>query len=124
MKPKNIKKLQAQSRKLRVYWISKHALAVESTSNEVANHIVTVRLRKDGAVHARCTCPWALNHGVACSHVMAALEFMAAQKRRTLSFWPTEADARRQKQRVFYLNGASREDGVWITSRTPSPATA
>jgi hypothetical protein len=117
MKPRNIKRLQAQSRKMRVYWIGRNTLAVESTSNQLANHIVTVGFKADGTVHARCTCPWALNHGVACSHVMAALEFLAAQKQRTLSFWPTEADARRQKQRVFYLRGSRNGDGVWITSR-------
>jgi hypothetical protein len=52
---------------------------------------------------------------------MAALEYLAGMKERTLSFWPTQADARRQKQRVFYLTGSHQNtdtEGVWITSRT------
>lgn len=124
MKPKNIKKLQWESRKLRARWVDRNTLAVESASNPLANHIVTVYFGKNDEVHARCTCPWAINRGVACSHVMAALEYIAQHKRRKLSFWSTEEEARRQKQRVFHLSGGiNREDGVWITSRT-SPGTA
>ena len=51
---------------------------------------------------------------------MAALEYLASLKDRTLSFWPTQNDARRQKQRTFYLSGGRNDDGqrgVWITSR-------
>ncbi|HLV34625.1 MAG TPA: SWIM zinc finger family protein [Spirillospora sp.] len=118
MKPKNIKQLQTQSRRLQARRVDRHTLAVQSETNPLANHIVTVAFRQDGTVHARCTCQWALNRGVACSHVMAALEYLASMKNRTLSFWPTKEDARRQKQRVFYLSGSSEEDGVWITSRT------
>jgi hypothetical protein len=93
-------------------------MAVESVSNPFANHIVTVRFNPDGTIQARCTCPWALNRGVACSHIMAALEYLAGQKGRTLSFWATHEQALRQKHRVFYLTGpAERAEGVWITSR-------
>lgn len=117
MKPTNIKRLQLQSRKLRVRRVDRNTFAVDSLSNPLANHIVTVQFYPHGVVHARCTCPWALNHGVACSHVMAALDFMASRKGRTLSFWSTPEEARRQKQRVFYLAGENRTDGIWITSR-------
>ena len=121
MKPKNIKQLQAQSRDLTTRRVDKHTLAVQSASNALANHIVTVEFCDDHTVQARCTCEWALNRGIACTHVMAALEYLAGMKARTLSFWPTKEDARRQKQRVFYLTGgfASDDDnGIWITSRT------
>lgn len=119
MKPKHIKQLQRQSRKLQARRVDKHTLAVESTSNPQASHIVTVRFEPNGMIHARCTCPWAQNRGIACSHVMAALEYLAERKRRTLSFWETEKEARRQKQRVFFLTSDSLtpDDGVWITSR-------
>jgi hypothetical protein len=119
IRPKNLKQLQAQSRRLQARRVDRHTLAVQSSSNALANHIVTVEFREDGTIWARCTCQWALNRGVACSHVMAALEYMASMKHRTLSFWPSEEDAKRQKQRVFYLSasGDDGDDGVWITSR-------
>jgi len=122
MKPIHIKRLQSQSRKLRVRRVDHNTLAVDSTSNPLASHIVTVQFMANDVVHARCTCPWALNHGVGCSHVMAALDYLAARKGRTLSFWGSPEEARRQKQRVFFLQGDSRmtdsPDGVWITSRS------
>jgi hypothetical protein len=117
MKPTNIKKLQWQSRKLHTKQVDDHTFAVSSISNALANHVVTVTFRRDGTIRARCTCPWALNRGVACTHVMAALDKLAARKGRTLSFWSTREEARRQKQRVFYLAGIARGEGVWITSR-------
>lgn len=116
MKPTNIKKLQWQSRKLHTKQVDRHTFAVESISNPLAHHIVTVVFKPEG-VHARCTCPWALNHGVACTHVMAALEHLAALKGRKLSFWSTREEAQRQRQRVFYLWGNGRDEGIWITSR-------
>lgn len=122
MKPKNIKDLQAQSRNLHARRVDTHTLVVQSASNPLANHIVTVEFGEGGTIHARCTCPWALNRGIACSHVMAALEYLASLKNRTLSFWSNQEDARRQKHRVFYLAGSSNRDdedsGVWVTSRT------
>jgi hypothetical protein len=51
---------------------------------------------------------------------MAALEYLASKKNRRLSFWTSQADARRQKQRVFYLSAGGQDpddEGVWITSR-------
>jgi hypothetical protein len=121
MKPKNIKILQSQSRNLQARQVDRHTLAVQSASNALANHIVTVEFGPDQTVRARCTCQWALNRGVACTHVMAALEYLASRKNRTLSFWSTQAEAERQKHRVFYLAGETnddeRESGVWITSR-------
>jgi hypothetical protein len=119
MKPKNIKHIQAQSRKLQARRVDKHTLVVQSTSNPLANHVVTVEFPADGTIRARCTCQWAVNRGVACSHVMAALEYLASKKRRTLSFWPTREDAARQKHRVFYLaaDDNDEDEGVWITSR-------
>lgn len=122
MKPVNIKRLQHRSRRLAARRVGRNTLVVESASNPAAHHVVTVRYYRDGTLRARCTCPWAINRGVACVHVMAALEYLAARRGRTLSFWPSRADAVRQKHRIFYLHGTgSRTDdngGVWITSRS------
>jgi hypothetical protein len=120
MIPTNIKGLQNRSRRLRARRVDRQTLVVESASNPAANHVVMVRFYPDGTLRARCTCPWAHNRGVACVHVMAALEYLAARKNRTLSFWPSRTDAARQKHRMFYLRGTSGggdNDGVWITSR-------
>ena len=122
MKPKHIKQLQAQSRHMEARRVDKHTLVVQSRANPQANHVVTVEFGPGEQVRARCTCEWALNRGIGCTHVMAALEYLASKKDRTLSFWSSEAEARRQKQRVFYLSGSENErddedQGVWITSR-------
>lgn len=119
MKPKHIKELQDKARDLRARVVHKNTIVVESISNMAANHIVTVEYDSDGTIHARCTCPWAVNGGIACTHVIAALETLAAGRGRRLSFWTDETEAQRQKRRTFYLRGAKArdEDGVWITSR-------
>lgn len=119
MKPKHIKDLQEKAKDLRATLVNKNTIVVESTSNAAANHIVTVEYDSDGTIHARCTCPWAINGGVACTHVIAALELLASRRGRRLSFWANESEAQRQKRRTFYLRGAKvrDEDGVWITSR-------
>lgn len=117
--PANLKKLQNRSRDLRVRRVDQGTYVVESNSNPAANHIVTVAFGDDGkTVQARCTCRWAMYHGVACTHVLATLEYMASQKARTLSFWESEADARRQKHRRFALTNGRGESAVWITSRS------
>lgn len=116
MIPRNMKKLQHESRDLRVSRINKNTFAVESTTTPTANHIVTVTFGPDGhSVKARCTCEWAAHNGLACVHVMAALEYLANCKERTLSFWRTLDDARRQKNKTFHLT--NDREGVWITSR-------
>lgn len=118
MRPKHIKQLQRQSKKLTVRRIDRHTLSVESATLPDARYRVIVSFMADHTIQAQCNCPWAKNRGFACSHVMAALEFLAAQKGRILSFWPTREDAARQKQRVFYLPGRTTfDEGVWITSR-------
>jgi hypothetical protein len=53
---------------------------------------------------------------VGCTHVLAALEALAARRGRVLSFWENREAARRQKRRTFYLPGRD-DDGIWITSR-------
>lgn len=122
MKPKNIKTLQARSRRLITRRVDEHTLVVQSATNPVANHIVTVNFGPGNTVHTRCTCAWAVNRGVGCMHVMAALEYLASLKRRTLSFWPDKESALRQKNRVFHISGAegltSPDSGIWVTSRT------
>ncbi|MEM6284206.1 MAG: SWIM zinc finger family protein [Chloroflexota bacterium] len=118
MKPGYIKKIQAKSRDLTVLPMGLDSLVVESRSDDTHNHMVKVQFSPDGEVRTACTCAWAKYHGVACSHTMAALEHLAARKGRSLSFWLSEDDARRQKQRIFYMvNERNPDDGVWITSR-------
>ncbi len=118
MKPKYIKQLQTQSRKLGAQQIHRHIIAVESTTDPDVNYRVTIRFEPDNKVYAHCTCTWAEHQGIACSHVMAALEYMAAMKQRTLSFWRNREDAERQKHRMFRLVGNKGGGSVWITSRT------
>lgn len=117
--PTHLKQLQQKSRDLRARRVDRNTYVVESISNPNTSHVVTVTFSDDGRkVRARCTCPWAMHRGIACSHVLAALEYMASQKARTLSFWQSEEEARRQKHRLFYLLGQSPEHGIWITSRS------
>ena len=117
MIPKHVKKLQSDSRHLKTRLVTKNTLMVESDNNPFMQYRVSVRFGKQGEVYARCTCDWARHHGMGCSHVMAALEYLASLKDRTLSFWTNEDDAKRQKQRTFKLVGGSRRNRIWITSR-------
>ncbi|MGB7338576.1 MAG: SWIM zinc finger family protein [Phototrophicaceae bacterium] len=120
--PKNIKDLQHVSRDLTTKRVDFNTYMVTSRTHPDTDYIVTVTFDKDGRhVKADCTCQWATFNGIACSHVLATLEFMAAQKKRTLSFWNEETNARRQKHRLFKLV-SNRDDEkdqshVWITSR-------
>lgn len=116
MKPKRIKILQERARHLHATVLNPHTVIVESTSNPAANHVVTLAYQPDGTIQARCTCPWAINGGVGCTHVLAALEALAARRGRVLSFWADREAARRQKRRMFHLPGRD-DDGIWITSR-------
>lgn len=119
--PKNIKQLQERSRDLEARRVDKNTYVVSSITNSSASHVVTVNFADDGhTVQARCTCAWAIYNGIACSHVLAALEYMASLKERTLSFWNDEEIARRQKHRLFHLVGDEKkeQDGIWITSRS------
>ena len=119
MQPKNLKELQSNSRKLYARKVDKHTYAIESHSDPFVNHRVTVTFDSEGNVYSQCTCTWAVKNGTACSHVFAALEHMAAEKGRKLSFWLTAEDARRQKHRTFYVTSPkNRRQGVWITTRT------
>ncbi len=117
MKPSHIKSLQRKSRQLTARPINHNTVVVESVTNPLANHVVTVRFGADQRIHARCTCEWATFNGVACSHVIAALQHLAQIKGRRLSFWLTEEEAEKQKHRRFYLSGSAAKEGIWITSR-------
>lgn len=117
MMPKNLQKLHKRSKHLRTIVLDAHTVIVSSESNPIANHVVTIQFFNDALINARCTCPWAQNGGVLCSHVMAALEKLAGYKGRRLSFWHSREEAERQKKRTFRING-QRDEGVWITSRT------
>jgi hypothetical protein len=123
-RPVNIKDLQARSKGLpvRVFdpaWPGDpYTAIVESNSNPALNQIVTIRFGHDGHIQARCTCTWAQYGGVACAHVLAALNRLAGRKRRALSFWLTPEEAQRQKQKVLRLSSA--EGDIYITSRRPA----
>jgi hypothetical protein len=118
-KPRQIKKIQARSRNLKILPINLNRFVVESRTSAPNNHLVEVQFNPDGEVKATCTCAWSRYNGVACAHVIAALEHLAAYKGRRLAFWLTEDDARRQKHRIFHMRSDDNnpDDGVWITSR-------
>ena len=124
MRPVNIKELQAKSKGLNVRLFDParsddpYTAIVTSKSNGALNQIVTIRFERDGQINARCTCTWAQFGGIACAHVLAALQKLANRKRRALSFWLSPEEAHRQKQRVLRLVG--NEGDVWITSRRPA----
>ncbi|MBL8130484.1 MAG: SWIM zinc finger family protein [Anaerolineae bacterium] len=115
MKPTDIKRLQKRSRVMRVTRVTPTTLVVYSRSNPQLQHIVTIEWDRRAGIRARCTCPWAQHGGAACSHVLAALNFLAAEKHRTISFWLNADDARRQKHRVLTLRAGDGD--VFITSR-------
>lgn len=128
MLPKNIKALQEKSRSLGVRIIppgrprDPFLALVESTDK--LSHMVRVWFRnihnRDGRpatrIDALCTCTWSEHGGVACSHVIAALNKLAERRQSSLSFWLTPEDAHRQKHRVFQLGGPQGK--IWITSRS------
>ena len=115
MKPTEIKKLQRRSRNLRVRRVAPNTLVVTSRSNPYAHHIVTIESDKSGVINARCTCPWAQNGGYGCSHVMAALHYLAEKQRREISFWGDLQEAKRQRHRILRLAGGDGD--IYITSR-------
>ncbi len=117
MKPKHIKNLQSKSRKLIVGRVDESTFAVDSSSDPNQRHIVTLKPDANGRIQSTCTCEWSQFRGVGCAHVMATLNFVAEQKGRKLSFWQTEDDAKRQKNRIFKLTNQSGREHVWITSR-------
>jgi len=117
MTPKNIKHIQAKSRDLEVGRVTDEVYAVDSSSDPNQRHIVTLKPDKNGRIRSTCTCEWSKFRGIGCAHVMATLNFVAEQKGRRLSFWQTEADAKRQKNRIFELTGERGQEQVWITSR-------
>lgn len=114
MLPKNIKNIQNRSRKLAVTQVNGEVFKVQSQTS-VVPHKVTLTVDKDGHIHSACTCEWSRNEGVACAHTLAALNFVANKKQKSLSFWLTEGEARRQNRRVFQL--MNDESQIWVTSR-------
>ncbi len=108
-KAKNLKAIQKKSLKLQVTPTSaSHTFGVTSGSNPKVEYLVTFA---QGYETATCTCEWIANGGDICCHVMAAVRYLAAQNGHRVSFWATEADARRQKKRRVRLND------IWVTVR-------
>jgi len=65
-----------------------------------------------------CSCEWGRqrpneDRRSACSHVIAAINYRAAQKGRRISAWSSEDAARRQHRPMLAIG-----DGVVLTSRT------
>ncbi|HYO88158.1 MAG TPA: SWIM zinc finger family protein [Candidatus Limnocylindrales bacterium] len=117
MNPKQIKKLQARSRVLRAQLVSENVVAVTSRSQPPIQHFVTVEWSPEGAIVARCTCPWGMNGGACCSHVMAALNMLASRQERAISFWRDKDEAVRQKHRVLRVVGSTSDSAVFVTTR-------
>jgi uncharacterized Zn finger protein len=117
MSPREIKKLQARSRALRVEVLSPTVVSVVSRTQPPVQHFVTVEWLGDGAIRARCTCPWGLNGGMCCSHVMAALNELASRKHRVVSFWDDRDVAERQKHRLLRLVGHTDDEQLFLTTR-------
>jgi hypothetical protein len=124
MRPKRIKFLQTRSKELPTVVIDPvekgdpYVVVVGSRTNRYLNRVVTVTFEPDGAVNARCTCQWARSGGTGCVHVIAALQKLASRKQRSLSFWLSPEEAKRQKQHVIKLRGV--DEDIWITSRRPA----
>lgn len=119
MVPIHIKDLQHASRDLSARWVKPHTYIVESRSHPDTYHHVEVCFDTNARiVKATCTCRWSQFNGIACSHVLAVLEHMAATKNRSLSFWIDEDRARQQKHRLFQLVGHHTKTPIWITSRS------
>jgi hypothetical protein len=117
MKPTHIKDIQSRSRHLNVDRIDGFTYTVNSVSDADQHHKVKLIPDKDGRIQSSCTCEWSQFRGVGCVHVMATLNHVAQKKGRKLSFWQTESDAKRQKNRTFELTGENTSEQVWITSR-------
>lgn len=117
MNPKQVKKLQARSRALRAKIVSNNVVAVTSRSRPPVQHFVTVETTDSGEIVARCTCPWGMNGGACCSHVMAALNLLAGQQKRRVSFWRSEDEAARQKHRILRVAGGTPGSAIFITTR-------
>ena len=63
----------------------------------------------------RCCCDWAKYHDTRfkpCSHVLAVEAYLEEAGTRSLSFWASEEDAKRQHRPVRRVG-----QGVWATSR-------
>lgn len=117
MKPKDIKSLQAQSRNLNAEIVGPNSLVVTSRTNPNLNHVVTIKLGRNGELNARCTCTWAQHGGYGCTHVMAALAHLASNKNRKISFWLSQDDAKRQRHHMLRLAAGRGGDNIWITTR-------
>lgn len=118
MLPKHIKQVQRRSRHLHARQVGRQTIVVDSATEAPGRHAVTIRYDpQSDTITAYCTCNWSNYNGVACSHVMAALEMLASRKGRSLSYWLTEDEARRQRHKRFFLTRGGDDEGVWITSR-------
>lgn len=118
MKPREIKKLQARSRRLHAQITAENTVVVSSRTDPYSYHVVTIKTDSDGTLHAKCTCPWGVNGGHGCSHVMAALTLLAERQKRTISFWHDREEAERQKHRILRLAGSQQDSDIYITSRS------
>ena len=108
---KNVKSIQSKAKKNAVTRISNSLYEVTSSTS---GNVYKVRIQGD---QGSCTCDWAKyrpssDTRCGCSHVVAAFEFIAEEKGRTVSPWGNEADAKRQHRPMINIG-----DGVVLTSR-------
>lgn len=120
MKIKNVKGIQAKSRKHQVQPISGTVYAVVSATS---GSRYTVRVASGPSTssgterHCTCTCDWSKyrpghDQRCGCSHAVAVLDFIAEQEGRTVMAWGSVADAQRQHRPAFSIG-----DGVVLTTR-------
>ena len=77
-------------------------------------------VRDHGEHNLSCACNWALYHKYdACSHVLAVESWLAQAENKTLSFWDTTADAKRQHRHTEKIS-----EGLWSTSRNNNVSSA
>jgi len=91
----NIRWLDRKARKCEVERTGSKTFRVTSTSGRVY----------EVEMGGTCQCDWAYYGGRGCSHQLAAIKFwLQEQGWERVSFWPTEADAKRQHRHIAKWN--------------------
>lgn len=105
------KQIQRKSRRHNVRQVGPNWFKVAS---DETGQTYDVNLGLNGGT---CTCRWGRerpprDHRSACSHVIAAMNYRAGFRGRTVSVWSSPTDAKRQHRPVLDIG-----DGVILTSR-------
>lgn len=106
------KRLQKKARTHAVTQVTEDAWDVVSASSGE-----TYRVAIDEGLLV-CDCTWSAEYhpkGEPCSHILAVERHRERDaKDRTLAFWASKSDARRQHRPIIPVSG-----GLWATSRAP-----